>query len=173
MEDPRLYVRTANEVRAQIEDGSLKPGDHVPSITALSQQTGRSRQTIGKALQRLERDGLLRRVQGRGYFVSDRTHRVPRLPAPERQVIAGQIPAQTAGDLWEAALYRCPCGHTADDAEEFGRHLEATAGLKPEHFEVLDGWTLQQVRQWQAFAAGVPAHGHEAMGPVHGRETQT
>lgn len=46
-------------------------------------------------------------------------------------------------------LYRCPCGFAADDADEFGLHLDATDGADPEHFEVLDGWTLPLVQQWQ------------------------
>ena len=79
MEDPRLYMRTANEVRALIEDGSLKPGDHVPSISALCRETGHSRQTVGKALQLLERECLLKRVQGLGYFVTESTPSMPRL----------------------------------------------------------------------------------------------
>jgi hypothetical protein len=65
----------------------------------------------------------------------------------------------TAGDLrcdrWDAASYRCPCGFAGDDVGEFERHLDAAAGAGLEHFEVLEGWTLEQVRRWQA-AAGAP-----------------
>jgi hypothetical protein len=32
-------------------------------------------------------------------------------------------------------------------------------GGRPEHFEVLAGWTFQQVRQWQAAASRLAAHG--------------
>jgi hypothetical protein len=53
----------------------------------------------------------------------------------------------TAGDLrrdrWDAASYRCPCGFDGDDAGEFDRHLDAADGAGTEHFEVLDGWTLE------------------------------
>jgi hypothetical protein len=51
---------------------------------------------------------------------------------------------------WHAASYRCPCGFAADDTSEFDQHLDTADGGEPEHFEVLDGWTLQQVRLWQA-----------------------
>ena len=61
-----------------------------------------------------------------------------------------QALARVARDQWEAASYRCPCGFASNDADEFGRHLDAAEGAEPEHFEVLDGWTLKQVRQWQA-----------------------
>ncbi len=71
MEDPRLYMRTAKLIRTRIEGGSLKSGDRVPSITALCRETGHSRQTASKALQLLEHEGVLSRVQGLGYFVAD------------------------------------------------------------------------------------------------------
>jgi GntR family transcriptional regulator, histidine utilization repressor len=69
MEDPRKYIQTAKLIRASIENGNLKPGDRAPSIMALCEETGHSRQTIGKALRLLEGAGWLRRVQGVGYFV--------------------------------------------------------------------------------------------------------
>jgi hypothetical protein len=55
-----------------------------------------------------------------------------------------------AGDRWQAASYRCSCGFADDDADEFGRHLDAAKSAESEHFEVVDGWTLPQVREWQA-----------------------
>ena len=71
---------------------------------------------------------------------------------PRRALIAGQVPAHVVPARWDAVPYRCPCGFADDDAGEFDRHLDGAEGAEPEHFEVLDGWTLQQVRQWQAAA---------------------
>jgi GntR family transcriptional regulator, histidine utilization repressor len=68
-EDPRAYMRLAASLRKQIRDGTWKPGDHVPSIAVLSEETGHSRQTAGRAVQVLEREGLLMRTPGLGYFV--------------------------------------------------------------------------------------------------------
>lgn len=76
---------------------------------------------------------------------------------PRHALIAGQVPVHVAPAQWAAVSYRCPCGFAADDASEFGQHLDGAEGAEPEHFEVLDGWTLQQVRQWQA--ATVPDGG--------------
>jgi hypothetical protein len=58
-------------------------------------------------------------------------------------------------DRWAAASYRCPCGFAGDDVGEFDRHLDAADRHGTEHFEVLEGWTLEQVWRWQA-AAGAP-----------------
>jgi hypothetical protein len=57
-------------------------------------------------------------------------------------------------DRWLAASYRCSCGLATEDAGEFGQHLDAAGGAQPEHFEVLAGWTFQQVRQWLAAVTG-------------------
>jgi hypothetical protein len=59
-----------------------------------------------------------------------------------------------APEQWQAAAFRCPCGFAASHADDFDAHLEATIGMKPEHFEITGGWTLHRVRQWQASGAG-------------------
>jgi DNA-binding GntR family transcriptional regulator len=38
--DPRPYVRLAARLRRQILDGEVAPGQRVPSITTLSQESG-------------------------------------------------------------------------------------------------------------------------------------
>jgi len=68
--DPRAYVRLAAMVRQQIMDGVLKPGEHAPSITRLSQEHGHAGLTCAKALRLLEREGLLTRIPGLGYYVN-------------------------------------------------------------------------------------------------------
>lgn len=71
-EDPRAYVRIAALVRAQIESGQLAAGQPVPSITTLVQEHGVARQTAAKGLRLLESEGLLYRVPGLGYYVTER-----------------------------------------------------------------------------------------------------
>ncbi len=70
----------------------------------------------------------------------------------EDRALRALRPAQghAAGDRWLAASYRCSCGFADNDADEFGRHLDGAEGAESEHFEVVDGWTLPQVTQWQA-----------------------
>lgn len=69
-DDPRAYIRLAVFVRNEIASGHLEPGKPVPSITALSQEYGRARQTVSKAFQLLVADELLARVPGLGYYVT-------------------------------------------------------------------------------------------------------
>ena len=68
-EDPRAYTCIANELRKQIETGEIKPGFPVPSIKTIVQETGHARQTVSKGLRVLEREGLITRIPGLGYYV--------------------------------------------------------------------------------------------------------
>lgn len=68
--DPRLYIRLAATLRAQIADGTLAQGARMPSISILCEEYKLSRQTAGKALRMLEHEGLIHRVPGLGYHVS-------------------------------------------------------------------------------------------------------
>jgi DNA-binding transcriptional regulator YhcF (GntR family) len=43
----------------------------MPSIDQICQESGRSRQTVGKALRALEREGMIVRVGGHPYYVND------------------------------------------------------------------------------------------------------
>ncbi|HYB48945.1 MAG TPA: winged helix-turn-helix domain-containing protein [Streptosporangiaceae bacterium] len=68
--DPRAYMRLAALIREQIASGKLAPGAQLPSIAVLRRERGHSRQTVGKAMRILEREGLIYRVPGLGYYVS-------------------------------------------------------------------------------------------------------
>jgi GntR family transcriptional regulator len=67
--DPRRYMQLAATLRAQIADGTFANDARIPSINALCEEYRLSRQTAGKALRLLEREGFIRRVPGLGYHV--------------------------------------------------------------------------------------------------------
>ena len=68
--DPRAYMKLAVLIRDQIASGTLPRGGRLPSIAVLCRQHGHSRQTVGKAMRVLEREGLVYRVPGLGYYIS-------------------------------------------------------------------------------------------------------
>lgn len=67
-----LWRQLADILRGKIETGELAAGRVMPSEHTLSQEYGLSRGTVVKALDALEADGLVVRVQGRGTFVTRR-----------------------------------------------------------------------------------------------------
>lgn len=69
-----LYVRIERELRARL--ARARPGDVVPAESVLAEEFGVARMTMRAALNALESDGLIERIQGRGTFV--RQQPVPR-----------------------------------------------------------------------------------------------
>jgi GntR family transcriptional regulator len=65
-----LYSQIKAIIQAQIDDEDLKPGDRAPSERDLATRYGVSRMTARQALQALEQEGLIQRVQGVGSFVA-------------------------------------------------------------------------------------------------------
>jgi len=57
-------------MRSRIEAGDYQPGDRIPSEAILIAEFGVSRPTVARALQDLERGGLVNRRRGAGTFVS-------------------------------------------------------------------------------------------------------
>jgi DNA-binding GntR family transcriptional regulator len=64
-----LWRQLADLLQARIESGEYQAGRIMPSEKSLSQEFGLARGTVTKALNSLEDQGLLVRVQGRGTFV--------------------------------------------------------------------------------------------------------
>jgi len=71
MDDPRAYVQMALDIARAIDNGTLSPGDTVPSITSMCNKYGHARQTCARALRMLEESGFLKRIPGHGYYVID------------------------------------------------------------------------------------------------------
>ncbi len=66
-----VYDQVKAFVRQRISQGLWKPGDPVPSESALMHQFGVSRMTVNRALRELVSEGLVQRVQGSGTFVAE------------------------------------------------------------------------------------------------------
>ena len=57
-------------VRKRIQSGDYQPGDRIPSEANLIEEFGVSRPTVARALQELQRRGLVQRRRGAGTYVS-------------------------------------------------------------------------------------------------------
>lgn len=56
---------------ADVANGSLRPGDVLPPEPVLARQLKLARSTVRQALAQMERNGLLRRVRGKGTFIHE------------------------------------------------------------------------------------------------------
>lgn len=64
-----LYEQLRTVIRQEIVSGAYAAGERMPSETELENRFGVSRITVRRAIEDLEKDGLLERKQGRGTFV--------------------------------------------------------------------------------------------------------
>ena len=66
------YLQLADDLRRQIEDGTLRPGDQVSPEVELAQRHNLARGTVRQALQLLVTQGLLERSRRKGTFVANK-----------------------------------------------------------------------------------------------------
>lgn len=65
-----VWRQIADDLRADIESGALPAGSRLPSNPDLAEIYGVARATAVKAINALQREGLLRVVNGLGTFVT-------------------------------------------------------------------------------------------------------
>ena len=72
MQDPRpIYTQIVDGVKEQVVKGMLKPNDQVPSIRQLASMLAVTPNTVSKAYQELERQGVIVSVKGKGNFINE------------------------------------------------------------------------------------------------------
>jgi GntR family transcriptional regulator len=64
-----LYLQLVEQVRRLVALGALRPGDQLPTVRELAARTRVNRNTVGRAIQHLEREGVVRTRVGQGTFV--------------------------------------------------------------------------------------------------------
>lgn len=65
-----IYEQIFRAVCSDISRGVLKENDRIPPSRTLAQQLGLNPNTVAKAYQMLERDGIIYTVSGKGSFVA-------------------------------------------------------------------------------------------------------
>ena len=83
------YFQLSQHLQQKITAGELSPNQQLPTEGALTQTFGVSRGTVRKAVDLLASQGLVRREQGRGTFVTD----------PSEQGMAGFVLSDFAKDM--------------------------------------------------------------------------
>lgn len=67
----RVYQQIVEQIEESVSNGSLKPGDQLPSERDLAQQFGVSRTAVREAVKALHERGRLETFAGRGTFITD------------------------------------------------------------------------------------------------------
>ncbi|MCD7806501.1 MAG: GntR family transcriptional regulator [Lachnospiraceae bacterium] len=69
--DTPIYMQIAEQLKTEILEGKLKPGEYLPSIRGLAKELRISVITTMKAYEQLESEGLVTAIQGKGFLVND------------------------------------------------------------------------------------------------------
>lgn len=146
-----LYRQAADFVRQRIQRGDFKIGDRIPSEAQLGQLLGVSRITVRQAVSELERDGLLKRVPGKGTFVQSHPTRLERLTSLTgfgTNVIARGL--EPGYRILRVGMTKVPPGMAeilalpSDDAFEVSRVLLAGGQPVGLHTSYLPPWILMR-----------------------------
>jgi GntR family transcriptional regulator len=74
--DPRshvpIYLQIADEIRAAVAAGVYRPGESIPSLRAMSVEIQVNPNTVQRAYDELEREGLVYSQRGKGMFIADK-----------------------------------------------------------------------------------------------------
>ncbi len=68
--DKPIYEQICLQIKGQIMDGTLQPGEMLPSMRGLAKDLNISVITVQRAYEDLTRDGFIETVSGKGSFVS-------------------------------------------------------------------------------------------------------
>ncbi|HEY5901632.1 MAG TPA: GntR family transcriptional regulator [Anaerolineales bacterium] len=75
--DPRsglpIYIQIIEQIKQQIADGRLHPGDQLPTVRALAQELRVNFNTVARAYRMLDESGVISTQQGRGTYITERT----------------------------------------------------------------------------------------------------
>ncbi len=107
-------------MRNRIESGDYRPGDRIPSEALLIQEFGVSRPTVARALQDLERRGLVNRRRGAGTYVS-------------KEHGTGQLFGLLIPGLGDTEVFEPICGEMARVAQQGGNSLVWGAAHVADH----------------------------------------
>jgi GntR family transcriptional regulator len=66
------YIQIERRIRMGVADGSLQPGDHLPSVRDLARKLGLSPNTVGRAYAELSREGVITARAGGGSEIATR-----------------------------------------------------------------------------------------------------
>jgi GntR family transcriptional regulator len=66
-----VYLQLEQQIKHSISSGLLQPGDQLPSTRRTAAELRINPNTVARAFQNLERDGVIRTVPGGGTFVGE------------------------------------------------------------------------------------------------------
>ncbi len=73
-----IYLQLINQVKRAAASGLLKTGDQMPSVRELAVELTVNPNTVARAYQELEREGIIKTVRGVGTFMAEKEVKITR-----------------------------------------------------------------------------------------------
>jgi GntR family transcriptional regulator len=123
--DPRshvpIYLQIADEIRAAVAAGLYRPGEALPSLRAMAVEAQVNPNTVQRAYDELEREGLVYSQRGRGLFVAEQGTASAQLTAGDgvrrtfdeaiRASLAAGMRSRQIREIFNAALVQMTKSH--------------------------------------------------------------
>lgn len=84
-----IYEQIVEQMKMLIAKGAIQPGEKIPSVRELSATLFINPNTVSKAYQELERQGVIHTIRGKGTFVAETE--VPRMAAERYEALQSEI----------------------------------------------------------------------------------
>ena len=123
-----IYEQIVRQVKFAIAEGTLRPGQLLPSVRTLSQRLAINPNTINRAFQQLQADGALESLRGRGLAV--RADATPACVDARRTLVAERLRGALAEAL-HAGLTAREVRQILDDQLDQLSGTIATIGSDP------------------------------------------
>jgi GntR family transcriptional regulator len=78
-----IYIQIIGQIKEQVSDGTLKPGDELPSVRELAESLGINMHTVRSAYLKLRDQGIINLRLGRRARIASR-----RTPEPDAELMA-------------------------------------------------------------------------------------
>mgnify|MGYP001175537480 FL=1 len=70
--DLPIYLQLIEQIKRQIADGTLKPGDQLPTVRSLAEELRVNFNTVARSYRMLDEAGMISTQQGRGTYITEK-----------------------------------------------------------------------------------------------------
>lgn len=99
--DVAIYLQLVRQVKFAVAAGTLRPGQLLPSVRVLSNQVALNPNTVARAFNQLQADGVIETLRGRGMVVCANAVEICR---SERESVLSDRIGAVLGEAWNAGL---------------------------------------------------------------------
>ncbi|QEG00505.1 HTH-type transcriptional repressor YtrA [Stieleria maiorica] len=99
--DVAIYLQLVRQVKFAVAAGTIRPGQLLPSVRALSNQVALNPNTVARAFNQLQADGVIETLRGRGMVVRDGAVEICR---SERETVLNERIGSVLSEAWHAGL---------------------------------------------------------------------